>query len=268
MKKTRTTALGLALLTVAAAAQADLTLYENDDFGGRSVAAARAMQDLRGRGFNDRASSVVVTRERWEVCEDDGFNGRCMVLRPGSYPSLRAMGLNDRISSARPLAASMRVADDRYGPTPLVAQDFRRRQGERLFQADVRDVHAVVSTPQQTCWIEREQVTTEEHGPANVGGAVIGAVIGGILGHQIGGGTGRDIATAGGVLGGAALGANVNRDSPRTGTRDVQRCREVASGKPDYWDVTYVFRGREHHVQMTSPPGQTVTVNNDGEPRS
>jgi hypothetical protein len=28
-----------------------------------------------------------------------------------------------------------------------------------------------------------------------------------------------------------------------------------------------VFRGQVHHVQMTEPPGPTITVNRDGEPR-
>jgi hypothetical protein len=35
----------------------------------------------------------------------------------------------------------------------------------------------------------------------------------------------------------------------------------------DYWDVTYNFRGYEHRVQTTSPPGTTVLVNEQGEPR-
>ena len=51
-------------------------------------------------------------------------------------------------------------------------------------------------------------------------------------------------------------------------TQDVQRCATVpASAKPDYWDVTYTFRGLEHRVQVTSLPGPTITVNRQGEPR-
>jgi uncharacterized protein YcfJ len=48
----------------------------------------------------------------------------------------------------------------------------------------------------------------------------------------------------------------------------VQRCESRPSqARPEFWDVTYNFRGQEHRVQMTAPPGQTVTVNRDGEPR-
>jgi uncharacterized protein YcfJ len=35
----------------------------------------------------------------------------------------------------------------------------------------------------------------------------------------------------------------------------------------DYWDVTYNFAGYEHRVQLTTPPGPTIVVNAQGEPR-
>ncbi len=86
-----------------------------------------------------------------------------------------------------------------------------------------------------------------------------------MLGHQVGGGSGKDIATAGGAVAGAAIGANVGNDN--YGSRDVRHCEDVASTTPEYWDVTYNFHGSEHRVQMSAPPGPTITVNEDGEPR-
>ena len=106
----------------------------------------------------------------------------------------------------------------------------------------------------------------ESRGEPNVGGAVVGGIIGGVLGHQIGSGRGNDAATVGGALAGAAIGSNAGRDGPAYG-RDVQRCASVPSGPPQYWDVTYSFRGQEHRVQMQAPPGRTVMVNGNGEPR-
>jgi uncharacterized protein YcfJ len=189
------------------------------------------------------------------------------VLRRGNYASLSAMGLDDRVSSVHQVSKNTHIADDRYGPPPMTVYDARRRPNERLYEADVVAVRAVVGPPQQRCWVEQEQVQT--HGDANVGGAVAGALIGGILGHQIGGGTGRDLATAGGVVAGAAIGANVGRDGSQTTTQNVQRCSSVPSqSRPEFWDVTYMFRGQQHHAQMTAPPGRTVTVNGNGEPRA
>ena len=78
------------------------------------------------------------------------------------------------------------------------------------------------------------------------------------------------VATVGGVIAGGAVGATVGRDSNGpVRTQDVQRCTSVPSQtRPEYWDVTYNFRGQEHHIQMTTPPGTTVTVNRRGEPRA
>jgi uncharacterized protein YcfJ len=93
-------------------------------------------------------------------------------------------------------------------------------------------------------------------------------VLGGVLGHQIGSGTGRDVATAVGAVGGVALGSNVNRGSGQSYTQDVQRCANVSgSGQVAYWDVTYMFRGVTHRAQLAFAPGATINVNARGEPR-
>ena len=169
---------------------------------------------------------------------------------------LRAAEAQRQAEEAQRLAAS----------APPVAYDYRRRQGETLYEAPVTSVRAVVGPPAQRCWVER-QVVDSGAGGINVPGAVVGGVIGGILGHQIGSGHGQDVATGIGAATGAVVGANVG-NAP-VYTQDVQRCENVSSvGGLDYWDVTYSFRGYEHHVQMTSPPGRTVLVNAAGEPRT
>jgi uncharacterized protein YcfJ len=246
-------------------------LFEHEGFQGRTFTTETEIRNLNRNGFNDRASSAVVRGERWEVCEDARYRGRCVVLRRGQYPSLAAMGLNDRVSSVRALSANVRIDEDRFGPPPVAAYDYGRRPSERLYQADITSVRAVVNAPTQRCWVEREQVVPEQRSSANVPGAIVGAVIGGILGHQVGGGSGRNVATAVGVVGGAAIGGNVNRENggQQVVTQDVQRCTSVPSqAAPEYWDVTYNFRDIEHRVQMTTHPGASVTVNEQGEPRA
>ena len=254
-------------LLLAGSVSAQVTFYENDGFNGRSFTTQRQVGNFDRFGFNDRASSVEVTRNRWEVCEAAQFNGRCVVLRPGRYPSLAAMGLNDRVTSVRLVGNDVRVDDERYAPP--AAYDARRRNNERLFDANVTSVRAVMGQPGQRCWTEREQVTSDNR-EANVPRALAGALIGGILGHQIGGGSGRDLATVGGVVVGGALGARSgNNGNNGTVSRDVQRCTTTpASNRPEFWDVIYTFRGQEHHVQMLTPPGATVRVNRQGEPRA
>jgi uncharacterized protein YcfJ len=131
-----------------------------------------------------------------------------------------------------------RIDHHRYAPVPVPVYDSRRRYNERLYEANVTSVRAVVGTPVQRCWVESEQVV-QVRGGANFPGAIIGALIGGVLGHQVGGSRGRDIATVGGVVVGGVVGANVCRDDGGQVNRDVQRCENVPSqARPDYWDVT------------------------------
>lgn len=267
MNATLKSAVAVAAVVISAQAAAEITFYEREDFRGQSFTTDREVGNFERFGFNDRASSVVVLGDRWEVCEDARFSGRCVIVRPGQYPSVAAMGLNNRISSVRDVSRDARIEDNRYAPAPPVAAyDNRRRNNERLYEANVTSSRAVIATPEQHCWVEQGQV--QNPGGYNVPGAIIGGVIGGVLGHQIGGGRGKDVATVGGAVGGAALGANVGR-SAQSQTQDVQRCENVpGQARPDYWDVSYTFRGQEHRVQMTTPPGSTVTVNDQGEPRS
>jgi uncharacterized protein YcfJ len=263
------TACMLAAGVFAGQAVAQVTFYEQENFGGRSFTADRQIDNFQRFGFNDRASSAVVANERWEACDDARFGGRCIILRPGRYPSLASMGMNDRISSVREVSPSARFDDNRYAPlpAPVANQDYRRRRDERMYEASVTSVRAVVGPPEQRCWMERSEVAPDAGRP-NVGGAVVGAVVGGILGHQIGGGKGQDIATVGGAVAGGVVGANVGRSSGAP-AQDVQRCENVQSrGAPSFWDVTYSFRGIEHRVQLSAPPGPTISVNDRGEPRA
>jgi uncharacterized protein YcfJ len=265
MKTSLSAILGVAAMVVTMQAAAQLTFYQDEGLRGRSFGVDRAIDNFDHYGFNDRASSVVVQHGEWEVCEDAAYRGRCIVLRPGQYPSLASVGMNNVISSARPVRGGPNYS---YLPPPPVPAPYPyyAKPDEPLFEARVLSVRAVMGAPEQRCWVEREQVQRDSG--ANIGGAIIGGVLGGVLGHQIGGGRGNDVATAVGAVGGAAVGANVNRDRGGSYTQDVQRCTAVqGSGRPEYWDVTYTFRGTQHRTQLSAPPGATITVNGRGEPR-
>ena len=199
-------------------------------------------------------------RGRWEACENAGYGGRCVLLRRGSYESLSAMGMNNRISSVRPADPRRQYENEAPAPVAAPTYEYRRRPEERVFEVPVTSVRAVVGPPERRCWVERQEVRE-----SNPGGAILGGIIGGVLGHQIGSGRGNDAATVGGAIAGAAIGSNAGGD--RGYARDVQRCQTVSSGPPAYWDVTYNFRGADHRIQMSAPPGPTILVNGRGEPR-
>ena len=253
-------AVASAALGFAANASAQIVFYEHDNFNGRQFTADNSVGNFQRFGFNDRASSVVVVRDRWEVCTDAGFGGQCAVLRPGRYHSMSAFGLNDRISSVRPIDHTVRVEDRRYAPGPAVpVYDNYRRPGERIYDAQVTSVRAVYTADGgQRCWVERDRVVGN-----NIGGAIVGGLIGGVLGHQVGSGRGNDLATAAGAIGGAAIGSRAG-----SGGRAYERCENVpTSGRVNHYEVTYNFRGNDHFIQTTVPPGPTIAVNEYGEPR-
>lgn len=184
-------------------------------------------------------------------------------LRQAQAAQVQAAEAQRQAYEAQRLAAPQ-IRGDLPAPT---AYDYKRRQNEPVYEVPVTSVRAVVGPPQERCWVERQVV--DPGVGINVPGAVAGGVIGGILGHQIGSGRGQDLATGIGAVGGAVVGANVDRGAGGpVYTQDVQRCETVPSGTSlDYWDVTYNFHGYEHHVQTTNPPGRTIWVNAQGEPR-
>jgi hypothetical protein len=89
-----------ALLGVAMAEAAELTLFKNPNFDGRQVTLRGYTPNLANIGFQDQASSVVVASGQWEVCTQPDFKGDCVRLNRGEYPALDAR-LNHRIESAR-----------------------------------------------------------------------------------------------------------------------------------------------------------------------
>ena len=78
----------------------EITLFENEGFGGRRVTLRDALPNFDVTSFNDRAASIIVRDGLWEVCTDAYFRGRCMRLGPGEYGDLSG-ALFKSISSAR-----------------------------------------------------------------------------------------------------------------------------------------------------------------------
>jgi len=84
-----------------AAGAADLTLYTDGDFAGRPLNVVIDLRQLGSMNFDKRASSLVIEKDAWIVCTGEDFTGSCKTLEPGRYPSLRALGLDDAITSVR-----------------------------------------------------------------------------------------------------------------------------------------------------------------------
>ncbi|MBH1962998.1 MAG: glycine zipper 2TM domain-containing protein [Comamonadaceae bacterium] len=89
--------------------------------------------------------------------------------------------------------------------------------------------------------------------PSGVG-AVLGAVIGGVIGNSFGGGDGRALATAAGVLGGAALGNTAESQQRYAG------CATRYENRVTAYDVSYELGGQRYQTRMANDPGGWVQV--------
>ncbi|MEO8847417.1 MAG: DUF4398 domain-containing protein [Casimicrobiaceae bacterium] len=246
--------------------QAAATLHQADDLaakGGFYNDVHQLAMQANQRAVAAQGMARVRSEEAAMAAQRSATDARMradMSQQQAAAAQSQAMDAQRRADDAQRLA----VAPGSYAPA---AYDYRRRQGEALYNAPVTSVRAVVGSLQQRCWVERQVVDTGSPG-VNVPGAIVGGVVGGILGHQIGSGRGQDVATGLGVATGAVVGANVGAGPGTVVTQDVQRCTGVpAAPRLDYWDVTFDYGGYEHHVQTTSPPGATILVNAQGEPR-
>jgi len=252
-----------------------VALYAPAEFD-QAATTLRQADELAARGgrYSEAHQLALLASQRAAASQDAARlrseQAALVAQRTATDARVRAEVTQQQAAAAQVQAAeAQRRAEEaqRLAAVAPPAYDYSRRQGEALYEAPVTFVRAVVGPAEQRCWIERQAVDTGSAG-INVPGAVVGGVVGGILGHQIGSGRGRDVATGVGAVTGAVVGANVGRDAVGTAyTQDVQRCVNVSTGTQlDYWDVTYNFRGYEHRVQTTSPPGATILVNGQGEP--
>lgn len=86
-------------------------------------------------------------------------------------------------------------------------------------------------------------------------GAMVGAVIGGVVGNAFGHGGGRALATAAGVLGGAALGNTAEAQQRYAGG-----CATRYENRITGYDVSYEIGGRRYQSRMPGDPGAYVQV--------
>ncbi|AXE31345.1 hypothetical protein DK842_16425 [Chromobacterium phragmitis] len=84
---------------------AEIILYQNSNFGGRSVDLTSNSANLgTDYNFNDQTSSIRVVSGTWLLYKDAGFASTCWILTPGEYSSPGTWGgSNDSISSLRAL---------------------------------------------------------------------------------------------------------------------------------------------------------------------
>ena len=104
-----------------------IVLFEHSNFDGRALALNGASARLTEHDFNDAASSLLIQRGRWQLCEHVDFAGECMILGPGRH--VLSGRFNDFVSSVRPLFGQDSRPMERSGAVVLHENvDFSGRQ--------------------------------------------------------------------------------------------------------------------------------------------
>lgn len=113
------------------------------------------------------------------------------------------------------------------------------------------------AVPSQVCGTQ--QIAVQQ--PKSGAGGIMGAIAGGAVGNAVGGGSGRAIATMIGVIGGAAMGDNVEGAAPAQ-VQNVQSCTTQTSyeNRTVGYNVVYEYAGRQYNVQMPQAPGQFIPL--------
>lgn len=79
-----------------------ITVYDQNDFKGRSITIDKAVPDLSVLHFDNKVASLQIRGAGdWVLCENKNYQGRCarVQLQAGN---LKLFGLNDRVSSLYP----------------------------------------------------------------------------------------------------------------------------------------------------------------------
>ena len=108
----KTTILAASLALAGVAQAAEITIYKQPNFAGGDQTFSRDMTSLQGTGVYDQSKSIVVRSGRWQVCSQPNFQGDCLVLSRGQYPTLPGQ-LAGRIESLREVS-QVADAEDRW----------------------------------------------------------------------------------------------------------------------------------------------------------
>lgn len=99
-----------------------------------------------------------------------------------------------------------------YGDYDRGGYGYDQRGGSHVQYGYVRSIEALQARNDDRYRGERSE---READRTTGGGALAGAIIGGVIGNQVGGGSGKAAATAIGIMGGAVLGNEAERQNNR-----------------------------------------------------
>ena len=124
-----------------------ITVFDGVNLQGATRTFNSDVPDLRRFNLNDRISSLQVSaNESWEVCENDNYGGRCIVVS-GVERDLRDVGMSDSVTSIRRVQSRQarvnhRNRNDGDVAGITVSDDVNFQGASLVFTSDVPDLRA------------------------------------------------------------------------------------------------------------------------------
>ena len=75
-------------------------IYQHVSMKGQTLVATKDIPNLKAVGFNDKASSCIISKGEWAFYEHVNYEGKKITLGPGNYTNLYTLG-NDTLSSVK-----------------------------------------------------------------------------------------------------------------------------------------------------------------------
>jgi hypothetical protein len=89
--------------TTPAAIPANIVIYEQENFKGRTLTLGTATPDLAPHGFDNKVASLTINGGgEWVLCENRNYAGRCVRVQDKA-DDLRVLQLWGRVSSLYPV---------------------------------------------------------------------------------------------------------------------------------------------------------------------
>ncbi len=149
------------------------------------------------------------------------------------------------------IAAEQRAANAKNERRVANAQN-ERRASTTISNDDSSNSTQRSASACRNCGVVQSVDEVEVEGSGSGLGVIAGGVAGGVLGHQVGGGTGRDLATIAGVVGGAYAGNKIEKNVKKVKSYNI---------------VVKMNSGEERTFSQTSAPdmarGDRVKIEND-----
>jgi uncharacterized protein YcfJ len=162
-----------------------------------------------------------------------------------------------KIALATALCLTGAVALAQAQPAAMPAPTPVQPAGEMGRVISTTPVIQQFAVPTQVCGTQ--QIAVQQ--PKSGAGGLMGAIAGGVVGNAVGAGSGRALATMIGVMGGAAMGDNIE-GAPPAQVQNVQNCTTQTNyeNRTVGYNVVYEYGGRQYNVQMPQAPGQFIAL--------